>query len=960
MTPDPTALLWRRTSRALDAVLGRPPEEMEAALARLAAEDPEAHREVVALLAADPGTGSFLAGAVGRAAAAVAPVEDPASGALPEPSVGFGGWRLVRLLGRGGMGEVFLAERAGGDFEQTGALKLVRRGFDSEEVLARFLRERQILARLTHPGIARLLDGGVAPDGRPFFVLEMVQGEPITAFVARHGLELRAILRLFLRVLDAVEAAHRSFVVHRDLKPSNLFVTADGDVKLLDFGIAKLLGDEGDGGATRAGGQPLTPAYAAPEQILSGEISTATDTYALGVVLYELLVGERPFARASHTPVELAQKVMHEAPPLPSEAVRRGARSAAAKEEREWRLRRGRELAGDLDAILLRVLAADPGRRYPTVAAFAGDLKRFLDGLPVAARGGARGYRTRKFLRRHRLAAGAAALVLLSLAGGLIAALWQARRAERAARRAERTQEFLVGLFEGVDPSRTLGETVSARQLLDEGARQLERELGAEPEVRGALADTLARTYLGLGALLEAAHWAERSLADRRASLPAGAPEAALSALTRAEVRFEQGEIEQVRRELEALVPRIVAAFGEESHEGLRARAALALAQEVSGEFAAALALRRELVRQAEAVYGHDAPRTAALQAGVATAASGLSRFAEAEAALRDALARFERSGAANDPAALMTRAALADVVERLSREQEALALLADVVARSRKVLGPSHPFLADSLLKQGFTLLNTRRIAEARAPLEEAAAILESRGHFDAGSAWRYLGIADLSEERYALARERFVRAERWFRGRLGDDSPLTWAAVVSRAQAEAKLGRLAEAEAAQRAAIAALSRLHGAESDEVRGPKKHLGETLRLAGRIEEALALHREVLAREHRLFGPGESRAVTASYVQLALDQEALGTPPALAEARRLLDRAVAALRRRGNDPVRMGEALAISGRVAAAQGDRARARRELTAADRLLAPALAPEAPTRHRLRAELAKLRVAA
>ncbi len=955
LEPAPSVLLWRRTSRALDDLLELPPAQREAALRRLAGEDPEVHREVAALLAADPGSGGFLSGAAGRAAAVLADDELPATEEAGGTSAIIGGWRLVRLLGRGGMGDVFLAERTGGDFEQLGALKLVRRGLDTDEVLSRFRRERQILARLTHPGIARLLDGGVAPDGRPFFVLEMVHGEPITRYAAGRRLGLRALLRLYLRVTEAVEAAHRSFVVHRDLKPSTLFVTADGDVKLLDFGIAKLLEADGGGEATQSGAPPLTPAYAAPEQILSGEISTATDAYALGVVLYELLVGERPLPRLARTPADLAREVSEEAPPVPSRAVRRRARGDLPPEDRSRLRRRARELAGDLDAVLLRVLAADPRRRYPTVGAFADDLKACLDGRPVAARGTARGYRLRKVFRRHRLAFGAAALVLVSLFGGLVAALWQARRAERAARRAERTEEFLIGLFAAVDPTRTRGESVTARQLLDRGARQLERELGAEPGVRAALADTLARTYLGLGAVDQAGRWAERSVAGRRSA--AGAPAAALATLTRAEVLLERGEVDRARKQLDVLVPRVVAAFGEESREALRAQAALTMALDLSGDFAAAIALRRRLLRQAEVVYGRDSPRAAGVAAGIASAAAMLSRYEEAEAAFRDALGRFERAGAGDDPEALLARGAFADLLEIMGREEQALALLSEVVARSRQVLGPAHPFLADGLLRQGFALLNARRIAEARAPLAEAAAILEPLGHFDAGSAWRYLGQCDLAEERYPEALERFVRAEAWYRERTGADSPLAWAAVVSRAQAEARLGRLAEAEAAQRAAIDALARLHGPESNEVRGPKKHLGETLRRAGRIAEALAVHRDVLALERRLFGPGDHRAITASHFQLALDHEALGTPPALAEARRLLDLALASLRRRGDDPVRTGEALAVSGRLAAAQGDPARARRELLEADRLLSAVLAPDAPTRRRLRRELGKLR---
>ena len=365
------------------------------------------------------------------------PMEEP----LPDH---VGPYRIQRELGRGGMGRVFLAEEETAEYRRPVALKVIRHpGFD-EQALRRFRDEVRILASLEHPGIARFFDGGRAPDGTWFLALEYVEGEDLLRFVRRRGLGLRQRVELFVQVLDAVDFAHRRLVVHRDLKPGNVLVSAEGRAKLLDFGISKILDPERED-ATRTEVHALTPAYASPEQLRGERVTIAADVYSLGVMLYELLAGRRPFARreaAGGDLVELSRAVLEGDPEPPSTAVRRA--SSAEEHAETPALLRWRDLAGDLDAITLKALRAEPESRYPSAAALAGDLRSWLAGKPVAARRGGRRYRLAKFVRRHRLPVGLAALVLVALAAGVAGTLVQSRRAARAATIAEAERDFAL------------------------------------------------------------------------------------------------------------------------------------------------------------------------------------------------------------------------------------------------------------------------------------------------------------------------------------------------------------------------------------------------------------------------------------------------------------------------------------------------------------------------------------
>ena len=436
---------WARIKSLFESLAELPPGEREPLIAAAALEDTML-AELNSLLAHHD-----------RAAAAEAFMAEPAAqtlndGAAAQPGQRLGAWEIVRAIGAGGMGEVFEARRADGRFEGRAAIKLLKRGMDSAAVLQRFAQERQALARLSHPHIARLLDAGATDGGQPYFVLEYVDGRPISEAVQDLTLDQR--LQLFLQLADAVAHAHRNLLVHRDLKPGNVLVDGEGQVKLLDFGIAKALDplEGGDGQATVTGQRPFTPNYASPEQVRGEPVSTATDIYSLGVLLYQLLTGTRPTGRNASTPAEAARCVLEDAPTKPSRL------SPEEVSDPQW-LRTRRKLAGDLDNILLKTLEKQPERRYSSVESLATDIRRYLDGYPVSARSATWHYRLAKQVSRNRLTSAAIAASLLILVGGSAAVAWQAHEARQAQHLAELrlkevrrvTHELVFSFGDGVE-----------------------------------------------------------------------------------------------------------------------------------------------------------------------------------------------------------------------------------------------------------------------------------------------------------------------------------------------------------------------------------------------------------------------------------------------------------------------------------------------------------------------------
>jgi serine/threonine-protein kinase len=485
-----------------------------------------------AMLAADDAQDGVLDRGMAAMAATIAESLSAPEG-LPASAAGrrVGPFTLERLLGRGGMGEVWLASRDEGGFRQQVALKLLRRGMESEDLRRRFVRERRILAELSHPGIARFIDGGVGEDGAPWYAMEYVDGVPVTEDARTRGLDVRARIERVAAVAEAVAFAQNRLVVHRDLKPSNILVDERGHVRLLDFGIAKLLDEAPDAGATATGVRAMSPAYAAPEQILDQPVSAATDVYSLGVVLYELLTGMLPHERADATLETLAERVRNEAPERPSARLRRADATTTTTlgGDATTAQRFARVVSGELDTIVLTALRREPERRYASAAAFADDLRRWLDGRPVAAQPDTASYRVRKFVSRHRLAVGSASAVLLALVAGFGTALWQASVARREAARAEAQtvraraeatkataiKDFLLASFNTtqIGPRAEAGSApTTVVELIERGGATLLADQKLDPEARLELLTALGEVQRINGLVAQADQLAVKAL----------------------------------------------------------------------------------------------------------------------------------------------------------------------------------------------------------------------------------------------------------------------------------------------------------------------------------------------------------------------------------------------------------------------------------------------------------------
>jgi serine/threonine-protein kinase len=506
-----SAQRFEQVRAIVDDVLDTAREERGARLARLCGDDLALHRDVRALLAADERcTDGFLA------APPAGELEDVCEEMEAREWVGrrVGAYRIVDLLAVGGMGSVFRAERIDGQYDHMAAIKVINGGVESARMRRRFHNERQALATLEHPNIARLLDGGATEDGRPYLIMELVEGEAIDRSCDRRRLDVRARLGVMRTVCEAVHFAHQKLIVHRDLKPANILVTTDGRPKLVDFGIARLIDTASPlpvaATATRTGA--MTPQYSSPEQIRGETTSTGTDVYSLGVILYELLTGHRPYESSSSVRYELERHICEVDPVRPSATVEgTGSDVDEAAFAHEVAARRGetprslrQRLRGDLDVIILTAMEKDPARRYGSVRELSDDLRRYLDGLPVAACRGALRYRTGKFIRRNRGPVAAVLAVVMTLVVGLTGTslgLLRARAERTSALEAKASAEavtaFLGDLLADANPYRH-GENVTILEMLADVSARIETELAGRPEVEAGVRHAVGRTYLNM------------------------------------------------------------------------------------------------------------------------------------------------------------------------------------------------------------------------------------------------------------------------------------------------------------------------------------------------------------------------------------------------------------------------------------------------------------------------------
>jgi serine/threonine-protein kinase len=785
-----TPARWKRASTLIDDALARPKAERKAFLRAACPDDDALRTEVEAMLALQVDDHPLLdADAAHVGAPLVVHAED-----TDRTDATVERYRLVRSLGRGGMGVVYLAERADGQFQQQVALKLLTRA--APEAVRRFRAERQILAALNHPGVAQLLDGGVAeptpaqPDGVPFLVMEYVDGEPITDYARRRRLVVEDCLRLVLDVAEAVQHAHRKLVIHRDLKPSNILV-AEGDagqpqVKLLDFGIAKLLDREalapGLTAVTTATGLGLmTPAYAAPEQVTGAPCDVTTDVYQLGVVLYELLTGTLPFDLDGATPTEAARTICETDPAPPSEA-------AARANDQETQTR-GRTLRGDLDTLVLKALRKVPARRYASMEAFADDVRRYLDGRPLAARPDSTAYRLRLFARRHRgplvvAVVIAALLVVLGVRERTLrveaeaaraAAVAERERAEQEASKAEQVSSFLTGLFEAADPERAQGEAVTARELLNQGLARVDK-LQASPVVQAQMLHTIGNIHRRLDHFEEAERALGRALEIRESHFDAGHPDLIASYQTLGLLLRDREQMAAADTLLGLAVKSQKARVGPNHEDVATALMRWAYVQRRLEKLEQAEASIREAIAIQTALY--DGPHM-----GTAESLFNLAAILRDRGNTNDALTAQHRSLAmaralteGPHPGVAANLNNLSILYEMQEDWEEAAALCAEAVAMNKQLYGERHSETATAIANLGDIRRQQGRYAEADSLLQEALDIRISvygPSHTRVAETLRSMGNLSRLRQRFAEAESLLQRTLRINRDELGPAHP-------------------------------------------------------------------------------------------------------------------------------------------------------------------------------------------
>ena len=842
---------WRRLEDLFLRAVPLQGGEREAFLGAAGAGDPDLLRRLREMLAHDGQSADLLGDAVAQAAAGAAEEAARAAGggagdggAGVSPGQRIGTYQVVRELGHGGMGAVHLAVRADDQYRKQVAIKVALGPIPDERLLRRFRAERQILASLEHPNIARLLDGGATDGGWPYVVMEYVEGEPIDAHCDHRRLPIEARLRLFRMVCDAVEHAHRNLVVHHDLKPANILVTPDGAPKLLDFGIARLLDPDPEGAApalTATATRLLTPEYASPEQIQGGPISTASDVYSLGVMLYELLAGRSPYHLKTRTPAEIERMVTGRLPDRPSTAAIRPAAAERSGREgldpRAIALARGteparlhRRLAGDLDTIVLKALQKDPARRYGSARELSEDIRRHLEGLPVTAQPDSWTYRTGKFARRHAWGVAATVVVAVVLAGSALGLLVQARRlaaerdrallAERQARTEATTlgevSDFLVRLFEVSDPATARGRDVRVREILDQGARRIRTGLTGQPEVRARLLATMSEVYANLGLHEDALPLAEETLRQRREVFGPEHPEVARAMVALGHLRDTRGEYDDAERELTAALEMRRRLLGPDHRDIVESLTALGNTRASRGRLDEAVALHREALEMARRVPIGDDPLVATCLENLGTALNLKGDYADAEKAHRESLEIRTRLLGEDHPDTVSSVNRMGQILIGLRRYEEAEQAERRFVELRRRLYGEESPDYAIALTN--------------------LAAVLKMRG--------RPAEAESLQREAMALLRRVY-----------GDEHPLVLLGMNNLANLLQDQGDLAGAEALHRKSLALNRKVLGSDHPAIGDCLNNLANVLRERGKYPEAARTARAALALDLKLLGPG---------------------------------------------------------------------------------------------------------
>ena len=761
-----------------------------------------------------------------------------------------GSYHLLQRLGQGGMGEVWLAEQKQ-PVRRRVAVKLIKAGMDTREVVTRFESERQALALMDHPAIAKVFDAGSTPQGRPFFVMEYVSGIPITTYCDRHKLSIPERLELFIRVCEGVEHAHHKAILHRDLKPSNILVgEMDGKAapRIIDFGVAKATSARlsEDTMYTQVGAIIGTPGYMSPEQADSAgaDVDTRTDVYSLGVVLYELLVGAPPLDFSKTRPEEYSSKLRDEDASKPSTKISTlGKKSGITAENRGADSPTlARLLRGDLDAITLKALEKERARRYGTPAELAADIGRYMRNEPVGARPASSWYRARKYVRRHRFGVAvtaAAAVVLVSLA--FLQAL-DLRRTRRERDRADRVTQFMVGMFKVSDPSEARGNDIRAREILDKASKDIDTGLAQDPELQAQMMQIMGNVYESLGLYPESESLLRRAVEIRQRTLGPRNIETLKSMNDLGYVLNSNSKYSEAEKWSRETVEGRKEKLGPEHADTLASESQLALIFNNESRYAEAEKLHREVLDVSRRKFGEQDPLTMKVMKSLAIDLAYEGKFDESEKVFRDVLASDLRAFGPEHPKVLGDMNNLAATLQHEQKWDEAEKLYLDGLQAKRRVLGPEHP---DTLMSMGNLALvysHQKRYAEAEKLFRETLEIKQKRlgpEHRSTLVTMGNLGEALIDSGKYDEAGQLFQRTLELERRILGPDHSDTLQTVQAMGTLLKKEKRYPEAEATLRQVFTERQRALGADHPDTATSAYTLASVLALEGKRDDAIS-------------------------------------------------------------------------------------------------------------------------
>lgn len=794
----------------------------------------------------------------------VAATASDALGAIsPTKGDHIGHYQITGLIGHGGMASVYCAERIDDQFRQQVAIKILRSGFGtSAEMLTRFRAERQILASLTHPNIARLFDGGITASGLPYLVMEYIEGTTIEVFATDQQLTVRERLSLFRQVCAAVQYAHQNLIVHRDIKPANVMVTGDGTPKLLDFGIAKLLRPDALGGpvaSTRPAERLMTPEYASPEQVRGEAITTATDLYGLGALLYELLTGKRPFPAEKLTPANLERIICETAPERPSVAAAKSGRPGFEK------------LSTDLDSIVLKAMHKEPGRRYASATELSEDVNRYLQGFPITARTDSWTYTAGKFFSRHKLACAAAALFVLTTTALSIGLAIQATLAKREAQTANQVSDFLVNLFEFSRPDQTLGKISYGRDLVDLGAqRVLGRELAGQPAVQARLLDMLGTTYRELGVLDRADQLLTQAYRIRTRLFGRESEAAAETLQTLAEIASDRGNLREAGKDYEEVLRVYTKTRGRVDEKTAEVIDDIGELRWTFGDFSAAKRDYLEAIDIATKLKGPDDWLVQNAKNDLQSVLADEGEYLQAESLARQVLATEIRTVGPSNPTVGLTLNNLGYILAQMSRYKEAEATFQQALDLRRKVEGHEHPAIALSLNNLGWMARELGNYGNAEELGKQALAMatkLEGAEAPDSIVCQGQLGLTMLAEKKVERARE-LLQPLLTARLAMGNPNDPSLAENYDRmGQVELASSNLQQAREDFEHALAIRQRFYGFQNDNVASSLTHLGSVFEVDGdyasaerRFRQAVQIARAKFKNAHTitanaLFGLG---------------------------------------------------------------------------------------------------------